>query len=189
MQMNDRLHRVETQINPVALENETLGFLLAYWNGKRGARAMPSRGDIKASELKEHLGWVMLVEVLPGITDFRYRLMGTLVTQYFFKDSTGKTVKEIYDGYNEAAGKGVSAIFRKCARDKAIVHARGDSGWIGEGYEPFECICLPLSDDGETVNMILHAFVFDKSSVMMAREIARANGGEIIAVPPTRADA
>jgi hypothetical protein len=187
--MNDRLNSVETHINPAALENETLAFLLELWNGKRGARAMPSRGDIKASELKEHLGWVMLVEVLPGIKDFRYRLMGTLVAQYFFKDSTGKTVKEIYSGHHEAAGKGIAAIFRKCARDKAVVHSRGDSGWIGRGYEPFECICLPLSDDGENVNMILHAFVFDKSSVMLAREIARANGGEIIDVPPARADA
>jgi hypothetical protein len=187
--MDNHLHNVAAQINPAVLENETLAFLQDYWNAKRGDRAMPSRGDIRASELKEHLGWVMLVEVLPNITDFRYRLMGTLVTQYFFKDSTGRTVKEIYAGVNEAAGKGVSAIFRKCARDKAVVHVRGNSGWLGRGYEPFECICLPLSDDGETVNMILHAFVFDKSSVMLAREIARANGGEIIDIPPARAGA
>jgi hypothetical protein len=187
--MSERLDKVRAEINPVNLENETLAFLLGYWNAKRGVRAMPSRGDLKVSELKEHLGWVMIVEVMPDFADFRYRLMGTLVTHYFFKDSTGKTVKEIYAGVNEAAGKGVSAIFRKCARDKAVVHVRGDSGWIGEGYEPFECICLPLSDDGETVNMILHAFVFDKSSVMLAREIARANGGEIISAPPARPDA
>jgi len=177
--MTERLDKVGTEINPVSLQNETLAFLLGYWNAKRGARAMPSRGDLKVSELKEHLGWVMIVEVLPGISDFRYKLMGTLVTQYFIKDSTGRTVKEIYTGVNDAAGKGVSAIFRKCARDKVVVRAYGDAGWIGDGFEDFDCICLPLSEDGETVNMILHAFTFDRSSVLLAREVAKANGGEL----------
>ena len=182
MQTTERLEKVQTQINPASLENETLAFLFRYWNEKRGARAMPSRADIKASELRDHLGWVMIVEVMPDISDFRYRLIGTLVTQYFLGDSTGKTVKEIYGTSNPVAGKGVSAIFRKCARDKAVVHAFGEAGWIGEGFENFNCICLPLSDDGEHVNMILHAFVFDRSSVLMAREVARANGGQLPAI-------
>lgn len=186
MTTEQRLERVGTEINPAVLHNETLAFLHGYWNEKRAGRAMPSRADIKASELREHLGWVMIVEVLPNISDFRYRLMGTLVAQYFFADSTGRTVKEIYAGTNEAAGKGVAAIFRKCARDGAVVHSFGEGGWFGRGYEPFECICLPLSDDGETVNMILHAFVFDKPSVMMAREVARANGGRLLDNPPAK---
>lgn len=177
--MTERLEKVGTEVNPASLENDTLAFLLRYWNEKRGTRAMPSRADIRASDLKEHLGWVMLVEVLPDMVDFRYRLMGTLVTQYFLKDSTGKTVTEIYAHQNPAAGKGVAAIFRKCARDKAVVHSYGDAGWIGDGFEKFNCICLPLSDDGEHVNMILHAFVFDRSSVLLAREVAKANGGQL----------
>lgn len=177
--MSQHLDGVGTEINPSAFENETLAFLHRYWNAKRGTRAMPSRADIKASELKEHLGWVMIVEVLPDISDFRYRLIGTLVTQYFLSDGTGRTVKEIYAKQNPAAGKGIFAIFRKCARDKVVVRAFGDANWIGDGFEKFDCICLPLSDDGETVNMLLHAFVFDRSSVLLAREVARANGGKL----------
>lgn len=177
--MSERLNKVGTEINPVSLENETLAFLLRYWNEKRGARAMPSRGDLKVSEMKEHLGWVMIVEVLPDIADFRYRLIGTLVTQYFLADGTGKTVKQMYGRDNPAAGNGIAAIFRKCARDKVVIRAYGDAGWIGDGFESFDCICLPLSDDGERVNMLLHAFVFDRSSVLMAREVAKANGGEL----------
>lgn len=181
--MTERLHHVGTQINPAALENETLAFLLNYWNAKRGTRAMPSRADIKASELKEHLGWVLIVEVLPNLADFRYRLIGTLVTQYFLADGTGKTVSEIYGDSSPAAAKGVAAIFRKCARDAVVVHAYGDANWIARGFEKFECICMPLSDDGATVNMLLHAFVFDRPSVMLAREMARANGGHLPDVP------
>lgn len=181
--MSDRINNVNTQINPATLEHQTLAFLMNYWNAKRGERAMPSRGDIRASDLKEHLGWVMIVEVLPQMADFRYRLIGTLVTQYFLSDGTGKTVTEIYAKDNPLAGKGITAIFRKCARDKCIVRAFGEAGWIGEGFEQFDCLTLPLSDDGETVHMLLHAFVFDRPSVLMAREVARANGGKLLVVP------
>jgi hypothetical protein len=31
--------------------------------------------------------------------------------------------------------------------------------------------------------MLLHAFVFDRPSVLMAREVARANGGKLLVVP------
>lgn len=189
--MSQRLEKVGTEINPDVLENETLAFLHNYWKEKRGARLMPSRADIKASELREHLGWVMLVEALPDLSEFRYKLIGTLVTQYFLSDSTGKTVAEAFAKVErpDVSTKAVSAMFRKCTRDRVIVHCFGDAGWIGRGFESFNCICLPLSDDGETANMILHAFVFDKSSVLLAREVARANGGRLLEVPPEKATA
>src|SRR5665213_2544428 len=158
--MNDRLERVGTEINPAALENETLAFLFKYLNDKRGVRAMPTRADIRASEMKEHLGWVILMEVLPDLSDFRYKLIGTLVNQYYLSDSTGKTVTEAFAQQSDGSAKAVAAMFRKCARDRVVVYAFGEAGWIGKGFEKFECISLPLSDDGETVNMILHAIVF-----------------------------
>jgi hypothetical protein len=183
--MTQRLENVGTEINPATLENETLAFLQRYWNEKRGTRAMPSRADIKASEMREHLGWMMLVEALPDFSEFRYKLMGTLVAQYFLGDSTGKTVAEAFENASrpEVTAKAVRAMFRKCAREQIIIHCFGDAGWIGRGYESFDCICLPLSDNGETVNMILHAFTFDKSSVLLSREVARANGGRLPEVP------
>jgi hypothetical protein len=181
--MAEKLDSVGTEINPAAFENETLAFLHRYWSDKRGSRAMPSRADLKVSELKEHLGWVAIVEVLPDLADFRYRLIGTLITQYFLEDGTGKTVGEIYGTRNDGAAKGIRAIFRKCARDAVVVRAFGEANWLARGFEKFDCICLPLSDDGVTVNMLLHAFVFDKPSVMLAREMARGNGGHLPDVP------
>jgi len=186
--MADRLLSVGSEINPVNLEHPTLAFLRSYWDVKRGERLMPSRTDIRPSELKEHLGWVNMAEVLPVFTDFRFRLIGTLVTQYFLRDATGKTVTEAFEPGGEGAIKGVKAIFRKTARDKVVMRVFGDAGWIASGYEQFDSIYLPLSDDGENVNIVLNAFVFDRPRVLMAREIAKAHGGNIDAVPtaPTR---
>jgi hypothetical protein len=181
--MNERLKNVHSEVNPAVLEHPTLAFLRDYWEKKRGDRAMPSRADINPTELREHLCWVIIMEVLPGIADFRYKLIGTLVSQYWLRDSTGKTVVEAFSAESPGAAKGVLAMFRKCARDKVIVRSWGSAGWLEGGFEDFDCIVLPLSDDGENVNMILHAFVFDRPDVMMAREIARANGGRLLERP------
>jgi hypothetical protein len=181
--MADHLLSAGTEIDPVKLEHPTLQFLRSYWDVKRGPRIMPARSDVKPSELREHLGWVNMVEVLPGMEDFRFRLVGTLVTQYFLRDPTGQTVREAFAPAGEGAIKGVKAVFRKSARDKIPMRAFGGGGWIASGYEQFDSIFLPLSDDGTTCNLVLNAFVFDRPRVLMAREIARAHGGKVDAVP------
>ncbi len=185
--MSEKLETVTTEVNPVRIENPVLAALLAYWNRKRGDRVMPSRGDIVPSDIKDYLGWVTILEVFPDLSDFRYRLIGTLVAKYWLRDHTGHTVSEAFAKSGPAAVKGVKAMFRKCAREHAILRSFGEADWIGRGFEAFDCICLPLSDDGINVNMILHAFVFDRSEVMLAREIARANGGRLPTRPKTKA--
>jgi hypothetical protein len=177
--MAERLTGVGSETDPIHFKSATLAFLREYWDAKRGGRRMASRADIRPSELKDHLPWVIMVEVMPGLSDFRYRLIGTLVTQYFLKDSTGLTIREAFAERGEAATKAVQAMFRKTARDRLPMRSFGDAGWIAPGFEEFEAIYLPLSDDGETVNMILHAFVFDQARVLISREIARANGGTL----------
>lgn len=169
------------EIAPTKFKHPTLSFLHAYWDGKRGARLMPARADIKPAELKDHLGWISMLDVLPG--DFRYRLIGTLVTEYFFWDATGKTVSEAFATQPARLRDAVLATFRCVVDNRAPLRAYGDAGWAGKGLEECEALYLPLSDDGQTVNVILHAFVFDQKKVLMARTIARANGGRLVEQP------
>jgi hypothetical protein len=82
--------------NPGRIDNPVLQFFLHYWNEKRGARSMPSRADIVPREIKPYLGWVCLLDALPGCTDFRYRLVGSFVAEYFLGDGTGRTVNEAF---------------------------------------------------------------------------------------------
>lgn len=184
--MAERLTGVGTEIDPGEFAHPTLAFLRSYWDVKRAGRTMPSRADIRPSELREHLGWVLMIEVLPDLSDFRFKLIGTLVTDYFLTDATGKTVTEAFAEFGPAPTKAVQALFRKTAREKRPIRAFGDTNWFRPGFEEFDAIYLPLSDDDVTVNMILHGFVFDRPKVMMAREIARAHGGELQVVPTDR---
>ncbi len=82
--------------------------------------------------------------------------------------------------------KAVSSVFRRCARDKVVMRTTGDANWLSEGMEEFEAIYLPLSDNGETVTHILHAFVCDREKMLLARQIAKANGGALLPNPAPR---
>lgn len=166
--MSPRLSGVSTEIDPSHLANPVLAFLKDYWDQKRGRRPMPSRNDINPAEMKPHLGWVVLVDALPDFSDFRYRTVGTSVTRYILADATGKTVREMFARYGEAALNGNLATYRKCARDHAIVHAYGPAAWMEHGFLDFDSLYLPLSDDGKTVNMILSAVVFEPTTGLKA---------------------
>lgn len=166
-------------INPVTLDHPTLAFLRDYWIAKRRGRTMPARADIRPSELKEHLGWVIMVDVLPDARDFRYRLIGTLVTEYFLAESTGKTVTEAFEKMGQPVVKGVQKLMRTTVHEKVPVYAWGDADTIAPGFEAYEALFLPLSDNGADVNVLLHAFVFNRPEVLLARQIAKANGGRL----------
>lgn len=170
--MSARLTGIQNEIDPHNLESPILAFLKSYWDAKRAGRAMPTRADIRPSDMKEHLGWIILLDALPGYSDFRYRTIGTRVTQYFLADSTGKTLTEAFDGYGEAAVKGVIAVHRKAAQDQVVVRAFGGAGWLGRSFFDFDALFLPLSDDGQTANMILSAFTFDVSKLLQSRDAA-----------------
>jgi hypothetical protein len=159
--MSARVSGVFSEINPTKLSNPALVFLRDYWNQKRGARSMPSRADIKPAEMKQHLGWVVLVDALPGFDDFRYRTIGTRVSGYFAPNSTGRLVSEVFHDYGESVVKAMLAPYRKTARDQVILHAWGAADWIGKAFLDFESLYLPLSDDGSTVNMVLGAVTFE----------------------------
>jgi hypothetical protein len=61
----------------------------------RGSRALPLRKQVDPVELQKHLGSLNLIDCLPDLADFRYRLIGTSVAQAYGRDSTGKTVRQL----------------------------------------------------------------------------------------------
>ena len=175
LEQQGEMHRLEkayASVDPQELSCPTHKAVHAYWNEKRGSRSMPARADINPVELREHLGWIMMVEVLPEMADFRYRLIGTKVTRYFVKNSTGLTVSETFNPFGPGAVKGVQAVYRKVARDHVVVRAHGEANWLPDwksdprGFPHFDSLMLPLSDDDQTCNMILIIFTFDYAHVL-----------------------
>ena len=135
---------------------------------------MPSRGDIKPGEVKSYLGWLCFMEALPDYCDFRFRLIGSRVAEYFLGEATGLTVKEAYAAANASAEATANVlwILRKTCRARHPIRVTGEGGqWCGHFYPDYDALYLPLAEDGETSNMVMCAFTFNYQAYLTTRSV------------------
>ena len=127
-----------------------------YWEERRGARAMPTRADIRPEDFRAHLPGILLVDVEgedeAGAGIFRYRLGGTGEVTLRGHDPTGKLVQ---DGFFGPSLEDVMECYGTVRRERTFLYdpleyRTPDGKWADE-YTLF----LPLSEDGETVSQIL----------------------------------
>ena len=118
---------------------------------------MPARVDIEPAEIIDFLPFVMLIDVVSDPTDFRYRLIGTAVVEISKSDMTGRK-------FSELAGKGPeSIVWDNCSQ---VIASRApfsrSAPYVGPAERLWNCenLLLPLSADGESVNMILQVVDF-----------------------------
>jgi hypothetical protein len=141
----------------LAFADPSLGDLLAYWHRKRGSRRMPARADIDPLELKRHLGSLCLIDVFHAPLRMRYRLIGTKIVETMGRDSTGKFYDELY---SRPLLADIERSFEWIATNRAPLRSFGDAFYADRLFYAYEIVNLPLSDDGETVNMVLGKLVF-----------------------------
>ena len=133
--------------------------LYSYWTTKRGHRRMPSRGDIDAFDIAYVLGDVMLVDVIDGDPPtFRIRLHGTNLAERAGYEITGRILDELPQ--NDFR-KLVRQRWTEVATTGEPLHCTRDAEFDGRRYR-YESIILPLSADGEKVNMELVALIHDE---------------------------
>jgi hypothetical protein len=131
--------------------------LLEYWQAMRGNRAMPARADIDPADIPKLLANILLVDVSQAPLDFRYRLLGTAIVARSEADYTGVRVADlphqrppsiIWSLYEAAVREGKPAL-----RLVPYLH---------NPHRFAEIQALPLSADGETVDMLVCSIAFDR---------------------------
>lgn len=131
-----------------------------YWNLKRGSRTMPSRADIDPSDIVAYLPAIVLVDVLSADQlTLRYRLAGTLETEARGYDPTGRLVSDHFQGTSSGdvlENYRLVISKRTPVFDTACVPAKSER-LVEKGT-----ILLPLSDDGENVNMVIVYTAIDR---------------------------
>src|SRR5262245_22175410 len=132
--------------------HSSLQGLYEYWDTHRGARAMPSRGDIDPIDLKPLLPNLILIDVVPDPRRYVYRLVGTHEVEMRGGDPTGKAVEEAY--YGESAEE-TTYYLDRVVRTRQPVLYRGIYQPLSTRTQREDVIFLPLSKDGEAVNMIM----------------------------------
>ena len=130
-----------------------------YWRDKTAGRPMPSRADIDPVEIPKLLPDVMLVERLDD-GRYRYRLIGTENARAHGINATGRFLDEVLPGPDYAAH--VLALYDECADRRRALYSEClfFSPARREPERHTKVLFLPLSPDGETVNMILVIQVF-----------------------------
>ncbi len=141
----------------LAFERRELGDVLDIWHAKRRGRPMPARADLTPFDLKAHLGNVILVDVERDPLRFRYRLVGTNITRIVKRDVTGRYFEDIYAGRLLETALAVHAWV---VRERAPLRIFSRTGHARNDIYNYDGVLLPLSADGERVNMVLGALLF-----------------------------
>lgn len=130
-----------------------------YWLAKRGPRVMPARADINPADIKPLLPDVIIWNATPP---YLVRLMGDHVVHFVGSNNTGSpaTREKPADAMHF-----LTSIFETVIKTKSPRFRRGKAFWKPErAYRNFESCFLPLSADGQIVDMILGGLKYDVES-------------------------
>jgi len=119
---------------------------------------MPSRTDIDPIEIPKLLPDVMLVEV--DGARYRYRLIGTENTQAHGVNATGRYLDEVLPGPEYKAH--VLRLYDECVRERRALYSEC-LFFAPARREPerhTKVLFMPLSADGERVNMVFVIQIF-----------------------------
>jgi hypothetical protein len=144
------LDRIE--FDPDTLRGNRLRRFYSYWDGRRGTRAMPARRDIDPVDIPWMLGFVTLHEVLPD-GGFRFRVDATHTANVFGVDMTGRTLDEYP---SPEVREMIRASLTTVVESRVPLRRDLDFGAKFQNWR-YERLILPLSDDGERVNMLFSA--------------------------------
>lgn len=143
--------RVQYTKLPDELRHPNLVKLYRHWDEVRGAKAMPSRAEVDPLAMPQLLGNLLLIDVLHDPLRFRYRLIGTRLTERIKRDMTGKFFDEIPEPlYRDRLYAWHGGVVEE-GKPRAGVTARR----LLDRWEPYEILTLPLSADGARVDMTL----------------------------------
>jgi len=148
------------ELQPQSKAPPLIAAVCDYWKRKRGAAAWPRRQDIVPAEIKQWLPRVLLVEAIDRGADFRYRLVGSRLGEFFPAEPSGKIMSEVLAPFGVVTTQKTLETYRSVLSMREPLRVKGDGAWYEQSLKYFEAVLAPLSEDGVTVNMIFGAFDF-----------------------------
>lgn len=135
-----------------------LAELLQHWKALCGDRKMPERGDFDPAKVPRLLADICLVEVIDGGSDYFYRVAGSRLEELSGQKLQGRRFSEITHAEARESMRATCAASVHSARPVVIKNKLREPG---RDHVSIIAIILPMSDDGETVNMILTLTEFE----------------------------
>lgn len=163
---------VQSEANPDLSDNPEFAALRAYWDEKRGGRAMPSRSDIDPIGMQRFLGDLFIVEALTDTSDFRYRLVGSNLVPYYGQDTTGWTVTQVFSKVDPRFVELVLSGYRRVLSEAIVLRVRGRLIWGEKNFIRYDSIHLPLLNKAGIPGLILGMVVGEKSPTAALKDRA-----------------
>ncbi len=113
---------------------------------------MPSRQDFDPVDMVPYLPHITLVDADPDMLKLRYRLMGTAEVELRGFDPTGELVKDKFLSNN---WEDVVCNYAHVIEQKSFAYDYNDMPTKFGGIVADESIFLPLSSDGDTVDIVM----------------------------------
>ena len=128
------------------------------WRSRCQGNTLPGRGDFDWSDLRPWFGSILMMDVIDGGADFRYRLIGVKLIEAVHRDLTGKMVSECSYGDNR---DNVVDTFRRPVIERAPVFRKGPVVWRPDfDWRHYASVHCPLASDGKTVDMTIGVQVY-----------------------------
>jgi hypothetical protein len=141
-----------------APRDSVIAALHRYWAALRRDRLMPSRADFDPAQIPKLLPYVILFNVEGRGGPYIVRLVGEEVQRFVGRNTTGLPAGSFMP---PSAAATMIGILDAVATGRAPRFRAGKAHWHEDkSYRDFEACFLPLSSDGETVNIILGAVRF-----------------------------
>ena len=151
---------IEYELDPdLNIQHPLLRDGLKVWNDLRGDRPMPAPADIDPLKLPVRLlPNIMLLDIeYQPRRRYRWRLIGTYITETLGRDSTGRYWDEIYDS---------RAMHELCQGPTWVIENRrplrnlGTAHFVNKTYLKIESVDMPLSTDGEQIDRLFVCTAF-----------------------------
>jgi hypothetical protein len=140
--------QIGTPVSAVRAHEE----MFAYWASRRQGGRLPGRASISPDHFKRHLPTTSLIDVLPGLRDYRLRLAGTGLYGVYGREITGRSLEDVYTAQ--------AAAYWREELDKIVDSRRPGVGvhnlaWRGASHLSILWLRMPLASNGFDVDMIL----------------------------------
>jgi hypothetical protein len=131
--------------------------LHGYWNCLRGSRAMPRRAELDPGKIPRLLPYIIMYNVAPE-GGYTVRLVGEEVVRFVGRNATGQRAGSTMP---PRAAEMIIAILDSVTAEREPRFRSGKAHWHPDkAHRDYEACFLPLSADGETVNIILCGIKF-----------------------------
>jgi hypothetical protein len=127
--------------------------LHGLWQKLTGERPAPRREEITLSLVRTLTPWLWTVDVIDNGADFRFRLVGDRITQFYGNRITGLPLSQLP---NSPFFERLKQMLTYCVEHRRPV-ALGPIRSSREGREHWEveALVVPFSEDGETINCLM----------------------------------